>query len=225
MDVVRGRVAVMRAAVRAAVVAVALVLGACSHGSSSAPAAQADYPTLPPESSTPIGLLIDQASALTLSSDQVAQLRKVDGDLRAKNDVIDGEISDLDRPAHAAAESAGGDTAMQGQPSNSMMHNGQQHFSSSDHPKRGTRPENQIGESHPEQERALREQEKSNTQAAVAQALQLLDAQQQLKARALLSAHGFGPPAPPAELKGAEGALPAPSAGSDEGSGEGSGEP
>ena len=216
------RVAVMRAVV------LALALAACAHGasSSSQPAAPADYPTLPPMSSTPIGLLLDQASSLALSGDQVTQLRKIDGDLKAKNDVIDGELADLDRPAHAAADSAGSDSSQQGRPDFGLGHSGQQHFSSSSGgPNHGgghhggeggggsgehvpLPPPDAHNANQSDQARAMRDQQKANTQAALAQALQLLDAQQQVKARAVLTEHGYGPPKPPAELPAAEGALP-----------------
>ena len=223
-------------AVTRAVVALglAIALAACAHGGSSSPSstsAQADYPTLPPMSNTPIGLLVDQASALTLSSDQVAKLQKIDADLKAKNDVIDGELDDLDRPAHAAVESAGSDTSQQGRPDFGLTHSGQQHFSSSSGgPNHGgghhggggsgehvpLPPPDHGAANQSDQARALRDRQKANTQAALAQALQLLDAQQQVKARAMLSEHGYGPPKPPAELPAAEGALPG--AGTDAGS-------
>ena len=66
---------------------------------------------------------------------------------------------------------------------------------------------------HSEQARALREQEKVNTQAALDDAMKQLDDAQQTKARALLTEHGYGPKGPPPELP-ATGAT-SPNAGSD----------
>src|SRR5579862_1543115 len=83
-----------------AVVAFSLLFGAaaCGHGASAPPAAP-DYPPLPPLSNTPVGILIDQAGTLALTSAQLQALQQIDHELHAKNDVLDGDIEDLERPA------------------------------------------------------------------------------------------------------------------------------
>lgn len=187
---------------RALAVIVAM-LCACGHASSSAaPPAQPDYPPLPPLSSTPVGLILDQASSFGLSAQQIAALQQIDADLHKKNDVIDGELDDLDRPAHAAADSA--PDATQGMPSSGIGHSGQQHFStSSEHPAgarhRGGEAGGDAPGGHSEQAAKMRAEQKMNAQLALEQAMKLLDEPQQAKARAMLAEHGYkvSPAAPP----------------------------
>ena len=64
------------------------LLIACSHDAK--PAAQAqDPPPLPAASGTPIGYLIDSATGLSLSDDQLTKLRAIDARLSAELDAID----------------------------------------------------------------------------------------------------------------------------------------
>jgi hypothetical protein len=202
---------------RALAVLVAM-LCACGHASSSGPPAEPDYPPLPPLSSTPVGLILDQSSSLELSSQQVAALQQIDADLHKKNDVIDGELDDLDRPAHAAADSATDNT--QGMPSSSIGHSGQQHFSSSSEHKgggrhRGDESGGASSPAHTEQAARLRAEQKMNAQLALEDAMKLLDGPQQAKAKTILSEHGYkvspGAPAlpePPPAASGSDDAPP-----------------
>jgi hypothetical protein len=77
---------------------VLVVLGAhgvlgpgCSH--EARPVVQPDeHPPLPPASGTPIGLLIDDASELSLRDDQLTQLKAIDDDLGPRLSALDGAL-------------------------------------------------------------------------------------------------------------------------------------
>ena len=62
------------------------LLLACSHDAK--PAAE-EAPPLPPASGTPIGYLIDSATDLSLTDDQLTKLRTIDAKLTAELDVLD----------------------------------------------------------------------------------------------------------------------------------------
>ena len=189
-----------RSAAAHAVVALSLLFGAaaCGHGASAPPAAP-DYPPLPPLSSTPVGILIDQAGALALSDAQLSTLQRLDHDLHAKNDVLDGDIEDLERPARAAHADdlgSGGNSAPMGRGGRGRRGGGHRGGggSASGGSSAAIAPDPHAAE-HRAQAENMREKERANQDAALAQAMQALDAEQQVKARAILDEHGIHPPA------------------------------
>src|SRR5579862_9616528 len=76
-----------------------LVVAACSHHDAPAPVEPAGTTPLPPASGTPIGYLIDDASELHLTDDQVTKLRDIDTSLAAELEVIDSQVRQANRPA------------------------------------------------------------------------------------------------------------------------------
>ena len=76
-----------------------LVVAACSHHDAPAPVEPAGTPPLPPASGTPIGYLIDDATELHLTDDQVTKLRDIDTSLAAELEVIDSQVRQANRPA------------------------------------------------------------------------------------------------------------------------------
>jgi hypothetical protein len=181
-------------------------LAACGHGAPPPP----DYPTLPPESNTAVGLLIDQASTIGLSEAQRVKLEEIDRELHRKNDGIDAELADLDAPApqphrdggdahHGGGGSGAGGGGMGRHRGGGMggMGGGRRGTgggsaatppSTSD--TRSTPPPLDPRDRAAEAAR-LHSREHDNEQASLAEAMQLLDADQQNKARSLLADHGF----------------------------------
>jgi hypothetical protein len=82
----------MKLILSAVLVAIGVLGGSglgCSHEAK--PVVQPDdHPPLPPASGTPIGLLIDDASELTLRDDQLTKLRAIDDDLATRLAALDG---------------------------------------------------------------------------------------------------------------------------------------
>ncbi|HEX3762187.1 MAG TPA: hypothetical protein VHW23_25980, partial [Kofleriaceae bacterium] len=78
-------------------VAAALVCGfelglGCSHDPKPAVVEPAGPPPLPPASGTPIGYLVDDATELKLTDDQLTKLKAIDEDLAAKLGVLDSQL-------------------------------------------------------------------------------------------------------------------------------------
>jgi hypothetical protein len=62
------------------------------------PASPADVPPLPPASGTPIGYLIDSAGDLQLREDQLAKLKDLDASLAAQDADLDVQIRQIEKP-------------------------------------------------------------------------------------------------------------------------------
>src|SRR5215470_10896825 len=63
----------------------------CSHDAK--PAVEPDeHPPLPPASGTPIGYLVDDATELKLSDEQLGKLKAIDDDLAGKLAALDGQL-------------------------------------------------------------------------------------------------------------------------------------
>lgn len=70
---------------------ISIGLVACGGRTSSSQSAEpVEYAPLPPASGTPIGILLDDASALTLSDVQLDELRAIDRDLASAMEKLDG---------------------------------------------------------------------------------------------------------------------------------------
>lgn len=65
---------------------------------------EGELPPLPPASGTAIGYLVDSASVLKLQPDQLDKLKALDTSLAAKNDSIDTQLRQIERPDEAEAE-------------------------------------------------------------------------------------------------------------------------
>ena len=87
------------------VLLVALFSGAC--GSSDPKPMQpqdGELPPLPPASGTAVGYLVDNASQLKLSDEQLDKLKALDTSLSAKNDSIETQLRQMERPDEAPPE-------------------------------------------------------------------------------------------------------------------------
>src|SRR5215468_7902149 len=72
----------------------------CSHDTKPAVVEPAGPPPLPPASGTPIGYLVDDATELRLTDDQLAKLKTIDEELAAK-------LATLDAQLHSPSAAAG----------------------------------------------------------------------------------------------------------------------
>ncbi|HEY4239762.1 MAG TPA: hypothetical protein VGM88_08100 [Kofleriaceae bacterium] len=80
----------------------ASVAVACHHDDPAPKMEPGEVAPLPPASGTPIGILIDEAGALTLRDDQLEKLHQIDDSLTARNDVLDTEIRADSKPAESS---------------------------------------------------------------------------------------------------------------------------
>jgi hypothetical protein len=77
----------------AAVVLCSFELGlGCSHDPKPAVVEPAGPPPLPPASGTPVGYLVDDASELKLTDDQLTRLKTIDEELAAKLGTLDAQL-------------------------------------------------------------------------------------------------------------------------------------
>jgi len=84
-----------------AVLCALLILTACRKEidpTPSHPQEGSELPPLPPSSGTPIGYLVDNASQLSLSGDQIAQLKQIDDSLAARDAEIDTQLRIIEKP-------------------------------------------------------------------------------------------------------------------------------
>lgn len=63
-----------------------------------------ELPPLPPASGTPIGYLIDNASNLSLREDQVTKLQEIDNSLAVRNEGIDTQLREIEKPEPEAPQ-------------------------------------------------------------------------------------------------------------------------
>ncbi len=152
------------------------------------PPSYAEQP-LPPASGTPIGYLIDNSGQLELSAEQVEKLQKIDYSLSARNEAIDTQLREIEKPEPIEED-----------PKNPNPH--PPNMAPGAQPTRTTKDAGKLHEAR-----------KENSKEALEKAFALLDTKQQEKARMLLSERGItAPPAP----KGAPQPAPSKSDESDE---------
>lgn len=72
--------------------------GACKKDPPIMQPKEGELPPLPPASGTAIGYLVDNASTLELTDDQLKRLKELDDSLAARNDVIDTQLRQIERP-------------------------------------------------------------------------------------------------------------------------------
>lgn len=134
------------------------------------PVTAAEAPPLPPSSGTPIGYLLDNASTLELRSEQIDKLRRIDNGLAARNDSIDTQLREIERPEQAPPPPKGE------MPARESFVPGQQPMTSTADTSK------------------LHEARAQNSREALADAFAVLDPAQQTKAKELLDARGIKSP-------------------------------
>ena len=75
----------------------ALSVGAC-HQETKPIMVPGEVQPLPPASGTPIGYLLDNAGTLKLDGDQREKLQAIDTSLSARNDALDTQIREIEKP-------------------------------------------------------------------------------------------------------------------------------
>ncbi len=148
-----------------------LVGSAAGCGARSTPdSAAAEPPPLPPSSGTPIGYLLDNATQLALTDEQIDKLRKLDVSLAARNDSIDTQLREIERPEEAPPPAKGEPPAKV-----NMAPGAQPMTTTADASK-------------------LHQARAQNNTDALVQAFGWLDADQQTKAKRLLDDRGIAAP-------------------------------
>src|SRR5580704_13207203 len=89
------------------VLVVVLFALACHHDTGPTTIGPTEPPPLPPASGTPIGYLIDDATELQLSDDQVAKLKDIDTGLSARVESIDSQLRALGKPPESSQSQNG----------------------------------------------------------------------------------------------------------------------
>lgn len=145
--------------------ALALVFPACHNDTRTAPTEVAGPPPLPPSSGTAIGYLLDNATDLKLTDDQIKQMTELDRSLAAQNDEIDTQLRAIEKPDEEPPPE-------KGQPP----------------PRHNNAPGAQIvttGDAG-----KLHRAHDMNTQDALSRCFKLLDAGQQTASKKILEQHG-----------------------------------
>lgn len=173
---------------RLCLVAALLASAACHK---EPPPTYAEQP-LPPASGTPIGYLIDNSGQLSLSADQVAKLQAIDDSLSARNEAIDTQLREIEKPEPIEED-----------PKNPSLH--PPNMAPGAQPVRTTKDAGKLHEARAE-----------NSKDALEKAFAVLDATQQDKARQLLAERGISAPKAGAKARRDAPKEPEPTPGSDE---------
>ena len=160
----------VRGVLRATVLSLLLISG-CRHDIDRGPESPKPVGTipLPPASGTPIGYLIDEAANLKLTDAQVAKLKELDTSLAARDDELDTQLRQIEKPEEEPPQEKG-----------------------APHKPRNMAPgKNTVTTADSEKLHQLR---KTNDRDAMAKAYALLDKDQQANATKILQDHGVEPP-------------------------------
>lgn len=76
----------------------AFALAGCHNEPAPMTPGQGELPPLPPASGTPVGYLLDNASQLELTPEQITELEKIDASLAVRNDSIDTQLREIEKP-------------------------------------------------------------------------------------------------------------------------------
>ena len=129
---------------------------------------------LPPASGTPVGYLLDNAGQLKLNSEQIDKLEKIDNSLSARNDALDTQLREIEKPEEEEPPDKNAPPPV--------------------------RPRNMAPGAAPMRTTIdaskLHEARTAGNTEALEKAFALLDAGQQLEARKLLGARGIASPKP-----------------------------
>ena len=169
---------------RIALILALLVPVACHK---EAPPSYAEQP-LPPSSGTPIGYLIDNTGQLELSADQVSKLQAIDDSLAARNDSIDTQLREIEKPEVEEED-----------PKNPRLT--APNMAPGAQPTRTTKDAGKLHEARA-----------TNSKEALEKAFAVLDVKQQEKARTLLAERGITSPKAPKASKQPPTPIPAPEA-------------
>ena len=163
---------------RITVLAIALSLVGCHREPKPMTPKEGELPPLPPPSGTPVGYLLDNVSQLKLRDNQIEELRKIDASLSARNDAIETQLREIEKPQPEAPP---------------------------EKPKPGDpprKPQNWAPGMQPVHTTTdagkLREAKAENNKDALKRAFALLDPDQQAMARRLLDDRGITAPGAPA---------------------------
>ena len=158
---------------RAVLLAVLLVTG-CRHDIDRGPESPKPVGAvpLPPASGTPIGYLVDNASQMKLTDEQVAKLKELDTSLAASDDEIDTQLRQIEKPEEEPPEEKG----------------------APHHAKNMAPGKNTVATKDSEKLHAVR---KNNDREALKKAYAVLDKDQQTEATRILQDHGVESPLAP----------------------------
>ncbi len=145
---------------------------ACHHDPQPMTPGQGELPPLPPSSGTPIGYLIDNAPQLELKDDQVVKLKEIDRSLAARNDGIDTQLREIEKPDEEQAEKGKLPPRYNNAPGKGAI--------------KTTSDAGKLHDAH-----------SANDRAALEQAFALLEPKQQEIARKLLDDRGISSPGSP----------------------------
>jgi len=148
-----------------------LLLAGCHHDTDPPPMhpKEGELPPLPPSSGTPVGYLLDNATQLQLTDEQLSKLKEIDKSLAARDDEIDTQLRLIEKPQEDPEPPKGQPPA---------RHN--------------NAPGAQI-KTTPDAAK-LHKARAANDSAAIQKAFALLDPTQQTTARTLLEARGIAAP-------------------------------
>ena len=154
----------------------AFASGGCHHDPEPTHPKPGDLPPLPPASGTPIGYILDSAGDLKLRDEQLSKLKELDASLAARDEEIDTQLRTIEKPEEE-------EPAQKGAP-----------------PKRHNHAPGASVKSSADANK-LHERRKANDREALDKAFALLDADQQEKARQILSERGVEAPGAPKQKK------------------------
>lgn len=154
-----------------ALLLVVLAIAACHKDTDPPPMHPKDgeLPPLPPSSGTPIGYLVDNASQLKLSDDQLGKLKEIDNSLSARDSAIDTQLRIIEKPEADPPTEKGAPPARHNNAPGAQVH---------------TTPD----------AAKLHAAKRENDYEALQKAFALLDAEQQATARRLLDERGVQAP-------------------------------
>jgi hypothetical protein len=161
---------------RLLLLATVLALASCHREPTPTTPADGELPPLPPASGTPVGYLLDNASQLALTDEQIAKLRQIDSSLSVRNEGIDTQLREIEKPEAPEPRDPKGPP----QPPPNMAPGAQ--------PLRTTADASKLHAARAE-----------NNKEALAKVFALLDPSQQATARKLLDARGISSPDAPAQ--------------------------
>ena len=126
-------------------------------------------PPLPPSSGTPVGYLLDNATALQLRDDQLSKLQDIDKSLAARDDQLDTQLRLIEKPAEDPPAGKGAPPQRHNNAPGAQIH---------------TTPD----------ATKLHNAREQNDKEALKQAFAILDPTQQTAARKLLEDRGIAAP-------------------------------
>lgn len=165
-----------------------LLLVAACGGNHAQTATPADVPPLPPDSTTSVELLIQNKAKLGLSDDQIVKLQGMDHELKAENDAVDAQLTDVEEQQSVRFMRTGPvDDGTGDSKGDKKGHGGHGHGGP------GTKPRGLQARSTARED-ALHAEENKNDAKMLQRAWKLLDPQQQAEAKAILDRNGHEAP-------------------------------